>query len=91
MAPFLVLSCIFFPVKREAKFTKKQPIDCLKKPINLQENEKQLLQLPTNWPSYGLTRHLYRLKTPESEQFQNGYSKVVLNFILCNFGEKSYL
>ena len=42
------LSCIFFPVKREAKFTKKQPIDCLKKPINLQENEKQLLQLPTN-------------------------------------------
>ena len=48
MAPFLVLSCIFFPVKREAKFTKKQPIDCLKKPINLQENEKQLLQLPTN-------------------------------------------
>ena len=48
MAPFLVLSCIFFPVKREAKFTKKQPIDCLKKPITLQENEKQLLQLPTN-------------------------------------------
>ena len=87
MAPFLVLSCIFFPVKREALL--KKTIDCLKKPINLQENEKQLLQLPTNWPTYGLTKHLYRLKTPESEQFQNGYSKVVLNFMLCNFGEKS--
>ena len=66
MAPFLVLSCIFFPVKREALL--KKTIDCLKKPINLQENEKQLLQLPTNYLTYGLTKHLYRLKTPESEK-----------------------
>ena len=43
------ISCFelhLFPSQKRG-FTKKT-IDCLKKPINLQENEKQLLQLPTN-------------------------------------------
>ena len=52
-----------------------QPIACSEKPINLQENEKQLLQLSTNQLTAGSTKHLYRLKTPVPERLNFVISK----------------
>lgn len=40
---------------------------CLKKPIKLQENEKQVLQLSSNKLTSGSIKHLYRIKHPVSE------------------------
>ena len=47
IASFFALNRIFFPANEEALLIQ-QPIASLKKPIKLQENEKQLLQLSTN-------------------------------------------
>ena len=47
IASFFALNRIFFPANEEALLIQ-QPIAGLKKPIKLQENEKQLLQLSTN-------------------------------------------
>ena len=45
-----------------------QPIACLKTPMKLQENEKQLcFQISTNQLTTGSKKYLYRLGNPVSE------------------------
>ena len=60
-----------------------------------QENEKQLLYLSLNQLTTGSTKHLYRLKNPDSERlnlrFQNGCNKVIIELPVVQFGLKSYL
>ena len=59
IASFFALNRIFFPVNEEALLIQ-QPIAGLKKPIKLQENEKQLLQFSTSQLTTESTKYLQR-------------------------------
>ena len=79
---YFALNRIFFPANEEAL---QRLIACLKKPIKLQENEKQLLQFSTSQLTYGSTQHLYRLKNSCILRFQNGCNKVVIERRVVQF------
>ena len=82
---YFALNRIFFPANEEAL---QRLIACLKKPIKLQENEKQLLQFCTSQLTYGSTQHLYRLKNRVFCDFKMDVIKWLLNVVSCNFGLK---
>ena len=79
---YFALNRIFFPANEEAL---QRLIACLKKPIKLQENEKQLLQFSTSQLTYGSTQHLYRLKNAVFCDFKMDGNKVVIERRVVQF------